>query len=330
LYLDGDDSDSKDIDSAAINNHHFRAMARFKNIQFNMNSIPDLANLKRSKNSSLYLFNSDEIDSMIETSTFLRSMNEEDENRLLENDINLVDCNSGENQSVKSANSSNVYNLLQNFRKLKKEPELTLNKHSKLVTKANRYMMENKILRATRRYKRENPDKIGGQKRLKMLISKQLAEKSKRELLRVRLSHKFRKNKPKGLVDYLRTSGRDNFRRSLSMEDFDPDGKQFEKKETPKISSKNKHTRSIDFKKQSKRELCKKMYQNNKSYSELTNINPNFDYTKRKTVKIVPFIGKKSRVDYFSDRYKKIREAKFQKYFKRKKYNRNETLLISR
>lgn len=160
-------------------------MARFKNIQFNMNSIPDLANLKKSKNSSLYLFNSSEIGSMIETSTILKSLdfiegtekaeeNEERENMELEQHINFkggdqeyrkkYNCkNEGELSESLDSSTANIYNLLQNLKKLKKRPEVTLSKHSKLVTQANRYMMEKKILRATKRYRQDHQDKIGGE-----------------------------------------------------------------------------------------------------------------------------------------------------------------------
>jgi hypothetical protein len=77
-----------------------------------------------------------------------------------------------------SSSTTNVYNLLQNMKKLNKQPEITLSKHSKLVKKANRFMMESKILKATRRYKRENPDRVGGEKRLRKLVSKQLIERT--------------------------------------------------------------------------------------------------------------------------------------------------------
>jgi hypothetical protein len=139
------------------------------------------------------------------------------------------------------------------------------------------------------------------------------------------MTHKYRKKKSKGLVDYFRSSGR-KFRASKSMND--PEGKQFLKKDIPDISSKKKHTPGFSIQKQSKRKLNDSL--NVKSHGELMNINPNYDYPKKRTCKKVPFIGKKSRVDYYSDRYKKIREKKFQKYFRLRKYNRNETVVIDR
>ena len=142
----------------------------------------------------------------------------------------------------------------------------------------------------------------------------------------MRLSYEFKPSKSlPGYIDFDKSTGRKPF--NENKPDYDPRGLRFVERPIPKNSSKYRPIQGFEFRKMADRDMNKTMYA--KSHQNLTDINPNFDFVKKGTDKRVPFLGKLSKQDYFSGRFERMKEEKYQDFLRKNRDKRNRVMYLS-